>query len=158
MTQQNCSRCGEFLARPLPENAYYVTHSDFAEREPTTVFVGIKLTPKLKQHVDALDRILDLSRDEIAATITHPDAPDRIEYTWGRTEADDGTVTANILETTFRMDAFEEVEVDSPQVVHGDNDIVRVEERTEHREVQKTGVVCPDCRKTDDEVHWGPDA
>ena len=155
---QTCSRCETELARPLPENAYYVTHTDFTSVEPTPVYIGIKLTPRVKQNVRALNRLLNISREEIAVNITHPDAPETIEYTYGRTESEDGTITANIKEAPFSVDTFEEVEVESPQAVHDDPDIVRVEQRIEEREVQKTGVVCPDCVKPDeDDIHWGPD-
>lgn len=159
----HCSRCDTELHQPVEAHANYVLAEDFIEEESYTLHVGFALTDLGRDRLDDLDALLeDRTRDDIAAALAAPDAPNTIEVPDGTEiiEEEGGeTETAATTEVGFfARGMFEEVAVDSPEVVKEDNAVVRVETHEATTQRQKTGLVCPSCTDADDDIIWGPDA
>lgn len=143
--QPRCSRCGEFIPRPITENAYYVKHKDFAEVEEVPYFVGQAHTQSSSNKCNALANSLGIDFEEASALAASPMSGEAVE---------NADKKINIPSNSI----FEEVRVPGPAVVKEENNIVRVEERVEEQEVIKTGLVCTDDHKPDeDTVLWGPE-
>lgn len=165
-TERTCSRCGDSIARPVAEHAnYVVSASDFVEAEPQEVHYAMRHTDKTTARLDALvEAVPNKSREMLGAEMADERAPDIIEVPDGtkRVENDDGswTETAARREVQFSVpnSEFEHVEVDDPHIVSQREDVARVYTQVEERDVQKTGLVCPDCVKDSDEIAWGVNA
>lgn len=162
MTDKNCSRCGKTLVEPITENANYVIHDDFVEEEDTEVYYAYNHTPETIHAVAVAERDIKRNFDAIAAEMAHPNADKKRTVTVGteRIENDDGTFieTAKKKEIGFSIpvNKFDKQEVDTPEMVKTD-DVAFVETKIEKRPVQKTGLVCRNDVKADDEILWGPD-
>jgi hypothetical protein len=169
MTEQTCSRCGKTLFQPIQERANYVVHEDFVEEEDKEVHYAMKHT---RDTVHAVAKVQYETEkgdgptrdfDELASEMAKPGADEKraITVDTERKEFDDGTFveTARQKEVPFSipLEEFEEEESDTPERIK-DDDVALVRTTTEKRPVQKTGLVCRDCTKDDDEIIWGPDA
>lgn len=152
------------VERNVQNNLNYVRSDDFAEPEPVEVFYGMVHTDETLAELDRIDNIIEeRGRQALAAEAARPDADEYIEYTTGteRQELDDGTVveTAKKEKVKFSIpvEKFRHIEVDTPNVVQERDDVAITYTNVEERDVQKTGLVCPDCLKDDDVLIWGPD-
>lgn len=160
-----CSRCSDDLEPPVEAAANYVTANDFVEPEPVEVVYGLRHTDETKQHLHELAaEFPNRDRQALAAEMAHPNAPATREVAQGTkvVENDDGSTveTADTKEVDFSIpvEQFEKVEVDDPHIpTYNDNFALTLTE-VEEREVQKTGLVCPDCTRPGDDIMWGPDA
>lgn len=159
-----CFRCNDDIPRPVQEHANYVHATDTVESEQREVVYGLQHSELSLRRLDFLDRQLDRDRAAISAEISMPNAPDRVTVSKGSkiVQNPDGSQveTADEREIGFSVpqDQFTEVPLDSPEEVHGREDLARAFGRVEEVEVQKTGLVCPDCSKDTDNVIWGPAA
>lgn len=163
MTENTCSRCGGSISRPLHAHSNYVTHADFIESEDTEVHYALKHTPATRKKVKQLVEETERDFNALAAEVAHPNADATRVITVGteRKENPDGTFveTAKKKEIEFSIpqEKFEKVEVETPQESHRD-DVALITTEIEQRDVQKTGLVCPDCVKDDDAIIWGESA
>lgn len=162
--ERTCSRCDHTIDRPIQKNANYAIHTDFAEPEQREVHYAMVHTEETMAELDRVDKALpERSRESLSAEQASPHAPEKVEVSTGTEviERDDGgTVeTAKSDEITFSvpMGKYDHVEVADPEIVKESEEVARVYTQYEEREVQKTGLVCPDCVKDDDQILWGPD-
>lgn len=159
-----CSRCDHELEEPLPENADYVIHTDFEEEEEVEVHYALQHTPTTTDAVQHIAEETGRGFHELAAAMARPNAPDTKVMTVGlhREENDDGSFveTAQKKEFDFSIPEpeFEKVKVDTPERIK-DKNVAYVKTVREQRPVQKTGLVCCDCCKpNEDDIIWGPDS
>lgn len=162
MSDRTCSRCGTSISDPVTANANYVVHDDFVEEEAKEVHYALRHTPQTKQKVQKVADETGRDFDAVAAEMAHPDAPAERDVTVGteRKEHDDGTFveTAKMktMDFSIPLDEFDREEVDTPEEIKRD-DTALVTTNVEQRPVQKTGLICRNCVKDDDQIIWGPD-
>lgn len=157
-----CFRCGTSIAQPVTSNADYVIGEDTVETEEREAFYAMKHTDETWARLEEVaEKFPNRDKQALAAEMAHPDADDTREADRGheRVENDDGSFvqTAVTEEVSFSVpvDDFDHVEVDTPNVVQDDPDVAFTYTVYEEREVTKTGLVCPDCTRDDDEIIWG---
>lgn len=120
-----CYRCGKKIDTPDDHNADYVIASDAVVRESREVFVA------LKHNQATLEKQAKIQEKNLDGTPKYP----------GLTIADD---------------EYDEVEVPSIEASKSiGEDLVRVEARIKDKDIQKTGIICPDCYRDADFVIWG---
>lgn len=159
---RHCMRCGGEFGQPIETVANYIRGEDTKEEEPQEVVYGMMHTEETLEELDRLDgELVDRDRQAISAESARPGAPLTIEITdeeQKRIDEEDGsfveTATAKEIDFSIPVDEFNHVEVESPNVVQHDDMIALTYSNVEEREVQKTGLVCLDCVRDDDEVIW----
>lgn len=160
-----CNRCGRTTEKQVEQEMNYIRASDFAEPEPVEVHYGMMHTEETLKELDRLDeRFVERDRQALSAEAANPEAPALVKHA-AETELVEGeeggeVETAKVEEVEFSIPAekFDHVEIDSPNEVQDDDLLAYTYTLVEERDVQKTGLACPDCLKDDDEVIWGPDA
>lgn len=165
MQTRQCADCGHDLTRPHEQHANYVTSPRFSDTEPVEVTYALTHTSETRTHLNQLAaRLPERDEQALAAEIAHPDAPATIEVDAGRETvtnengAQIETRAVEEVEFSLPMDAFEQVEIDTPNAVQDDADIAFTYTTTEPREVEKTGLCCSDCTDSEqDTILWGVD-
>jgi len=149
--EQKCTRCGfDNYDEPIENNANYVQGADMVESRPNTVMFALK-------HTELTRTIRDRLVDNWSMNITQANramAAKNDQYLKKTTESDDGTEQVIFDHTDLSDDDFERVETNRPITPEEDAEIVKTVEETAQKEVQKTGIVCPDCVKDTDVVIW----
>jgi hypothetical protein len=120
-----CFRCGKAINTPDGTNADYVVGSDMVAREPREVLVA------LKHNQATLAK--EAKRKE-----TNPDGS--LKYP----------------ELAIADSEYDAVEIPNIEVSKAiGEDLVKVIVEVREKDVQKTGIVCPDCYQDTDFVIWG---
>jgi hypothetical protein len=119
-------------------------------------------TEKTRERLEGVASKLDKDKQTVAAEMAHPGAPEEIEVSNGtKIKENDGGITETADTETIKYsipeNMFDHVPVETPEVVKQDENIVFSYTVEEEKEVEKTGLVCPDCTKEDDEIIWGVD-
>lgn len=120
-----CFRCGKEIDTPSSSNADYVIANDTVVREPREVFFA------LKHNQATLDKQAKIDERNPDGSPKYPDL---------------------VIEDD-EYDAVEIPNVETSKIIGEDLAKVVVEERDV--DVQKTGIICPDCFKPTDFVIWG---
>lgn len=159
-----CFRCDDKLNRPHAEYANYIQGTDTTSVEKREGVYAMYHTKETKKELNKLcEKLPERDRQALAAEMAHPEAPDTIETTNGTeiVENEGGaTETAAMEEIRFSIDEklFRHVHIDSPNVVQDDDEVAFTYSILQDTEVQKTGLVCRDCvRPNEDEIIWGAD-
>ena len=149
----SCSRCEEQLTKPIRQNANYVIASDFAEPTEVETVYGLFHTEETRSELDRLcSEFPERDRQTLAAEMANPDAE---EF---RTVRTDGDEEPREVEFSVPTEKFDWKEIDSANEVQVNDDCALSYHTVEERDVQKTGLVCPECAKDSDEVIWGVDS
>jgi len=163
MTENTCSRCGSSIKKPVEKFANYCTHEDFTETEPVEVNYALRHTDETLKELDRVAAAIpERDRQALAAEMAHPDAPEEVEVGDGvKTIKSEGgeteTHTTRTEKFSIPVEKYEQVEVTDPNAEIQKDEVAIVLRAVEDRDVQKTGLVCSDCTKDDDEIIWGPD-
>ena len=129
-----CFRCQKQIDTPNASNADYIIAMDTVAKEPRETLVA------LKHNQDTLKKQVRMLETEIYLL---PDGSEskRIKY-------------PNL---TIADNEYDRVEVPSIQEARKNisEDLVKVIVEIQEKDIQKTGVVCPDCYKSTDTIIWG---
>lgn len=130
----NCFRCGKEIDTPGNTNADYVIADDMVVKEPRETFFALKHNQATLAKASKMrETKVYLDADDIteATELKYPDlAIDDSEY-----------------------DAVEIPSVEASKVIG--EDLIRVVVEVKEKDIQKTGIICPDCYKPTDTVIWG---
>lgn len=134
-----CHRCGEEIDSPNETNADYVIASDTIVREPTEVFIALKHNQATLQK--ASDIIAQWRKDTAKIRELLPDERPTPEF----------------IVSQFQDNEFDAAEVPSVFAAHEQfgEDLFKVTVEVREKDIQKTGIVCPDCYRPNDFVIWG---
>lgn len=129
-----CIRCGKGINSPNSSNADYVIADEFIVKERIPKYVTI---PKTQDEIDSGMKSL---RDtlEVYRVIASTYEADKIEPRGITVE-----------------DVYGEIEAIEEEIAIGVNPDKTIVMRGKLEDVQKTGVVCPDCYEPTDTVIWG---
>ena len=121
-----CCPCGKKIREPNASNADYIIATDTVVREPVEVLIA------LKHNQATLDKVAKMKVGDI-----------------------DGT--SKIAELLINDNEYDAVEVESIKAAHQSigEDLVKVVAEVREKDIQKTGIICPDCYKPTDSVIWG---
>lgn len=129
-----CFRCQKEIESPDNKNADYIIAKDTKKKEPVDVLVALKhnqatlaKAAKIKEKETYLadDGVTERHRPKYPGLKIEESEYDRVE-----------------VPTATAARAFGE-------------DLVKVVAKIEERDIQKTGVICPDCYRPTDFVIWG---
>lgn len=116
---------------------------------------------KNADYIMAQDTIVKEPRDTLRALVHNP-ATRAIEVRMAMTEEyfDDDGVTVLTRKKfpglAIPDSVYDAIEVDSPKSARAyGNNLVRVSVTVEDKNIQKTGIICPDCYRPSDFVIWG---
>lgn len=129
-----CFRDGKKIDSPNDKNADYIIANDTIVKEPRDTLRALVHNPVTRNIEVRMAMTEDyLSADGIT-TLTRPKFPG----------------------LTIPDSAYDAIEVDSPKVAHAyGHNLVKVVATVEDKDIQKTGVICPDCYRPSDFVIWG---
>ena len=130
-----CFRCGKELNSPDASNADYITASDTIVKEPREVLVALK-----HNQVTRAKRAKIIEDNTVTL-----DTGERIPP------------TEDFISNQFQDDEFDTEEVSTlaaAQKQFGEN-LVKVVPEVREKDVQKTGIICPDCYRDTDFLIWG---
>ncbi len=129
-----CFRCGKEINTPNASNADYIIAQDTIVREPIDVLIALKHNQATLAKVAKIKETETYLDDDGITELSRPKYPgltiDESEY-----------------------DGVEVPDVKSAQSIG--EDLVKVVSRVEDRDIQKTGIICPDDYKAADFVIWG---
>ena len=126
-----CFRCNKKIDTPDASNADYIMAQDTIVREPREVLAA------LKHNQATLAKVDEIKLEETTKGNPSP--------------------TEDLIRSKFRdneYDAMEVPDVATAQRQFGE-DLVKVIAKVEEKDIQKTGIICPDCYKDTDFVIWG---
>lgn len=129
-----CFRCGKNIDTPNSSNADYIIALDTIIKEPGEVLVALKhnkITLAKQAKMTEIETYLD---GDGITELTRPKYPDL-------------TIEDN------EYDAVEIPDFEASKSLGGD--LIRVVVEIKEKDIQKTGIVCPDCYKDTDFVIWG---
>lgn len=121
----NCFRCGKKLDTPNEKNADYVRAQDTIVKEPRGVLIALK-------HNEAT--LAKLAQMEEIDGEGNPKYPD-------------------VVVNDNEYDALEIPSIEASKSI-GEG-LVKVVAEIREKDIQKTGVICPDCHQDADFVIWG---
>lgn len=126
-----CFRCGKKINTPDSSNADYIMAEDTKAKEPRNIFVA------LKHNQTTLAKVERVKQDDTKRK-GHPP-------------------TEDFIRNKFKDSEYTPVEVPSMEVATKaiGEDLVKVVVETREKDIQKTGIICPDCHKETDFVIWG---
>ncbi len=120
-----CIRCGKEIDTPDSTNADYVIASDMVTKEPRAVVLAFKHN---QATLDKQAKMTELNPD---GSLKYPDM-------------------------AIDIDEYDVVEVPSIEAAKAlSEDLVKVVTEINERDVQKTGIICPECYRSTDFVIWG---
>ena len=120
-----CFRCGKEIDTPDASNADYIMAGDTMVKEPRGVLFA------LKHNLATLAKQAKISELNSDGTRKYPD----------------------IAIADSEYDAIEIPNIEASRAV-GEN-LAKVVAKVEEKDIQKTGIICPDCYKPTDFVIWG---
>ena len=120
-----CFRCGKQIDTPASSNADYVIASDIVVIEPREVLIA------LKHNRATLEKAAKMKELNLDGSLKYPDL--------------------------FISDnEYDEVEIPSFQANKAiGEDLVKVIAEIRDKDIQKTGIICPECYRDTDFVIWG---
>lgn len=120
-----CFRCGKEIDTPDSSNADYVIANDMVAREPVEVLVALKHN---QATLTKRKRMLEL--DEAG----NPKYPD----------------------LAVADNEYDAIEIPNFEASKGiGEDLVKVVAEIREKDIQKSGIICPDCYRDTDFVIWG---
>ena len=120
-----CFRCGKQIDTPDSFNADYVIASDIVVIEPREVLIA------LKHNQATLEKVAKMKELNLDGSLKYPNL-------------------------SIPDNEYDEVEIPSFQASKAiGEDLVKVIVEIRDKDIQKTGVICPDCYKPTDTVIWG---
>lgn len=150
-----CFRCGKEIDTPDDKNADYIMAEDTIKKEPREVFVALKhnqttltkVADVIKQWRIKQQQIIEEA--QLAPDILPEDKPSDL--------SPDAKPTKDFIYNQLQdseYDAVEVINVAAAQRQFGE-DLVKVIAEVRQKDIQKTGVICPECYKLTDTVIWG---
>jgi hypothetical protein len=152
----DCYRCGESVQNPVEQHGAYVEGDDMAVSETTEVTEAVVQTDETRNALQSLqsNHYPNSSLDTLERAVVS--STDLISYL-GVPLADPANDVAvredNAKAAAPAVADFDRVEI--PDVADAPEGTVKVERKTVTRDVQKRGVVCPDCMQDADTILWG---
>lgn len=131
-----CYRCNKKIDTPSNSNADYVIADDTVVREPRETLIA------LKHNQATLDKRAKMVETEsIIDSETHEEIGRKLKYPNLKIEESE----------------YDEVAVSSVKEANQTigEDLVKVKAETREKDIQKTGIICPDCYRGTDFVIWG---
>jgi len=130
-----CFRCGKEIDSPNNTNADYVIADDTIVREPRDTLFAIKHNQATLAKKTLMMKTKTVINPETSQEYERPEYPDlKIgDNEYDREEIPDFTASRNIPS----------------------EDLIKVVVEIREKDIQKTGIICPDCYKDTDFVIWG---
>jgi len=129
-----CFRCGKGIDTPDDTKADYIIASDTVAKESREVLFA------LKHNEATLTKVQKILKEYTITTDSGEKVPPAEDF----------------IRNQFRDDEYDAVEVPSINAAKAlGRDLVKVIVAVIERDVQKTGIICPDCFRTTDLVIWG---
>lgn len=129
-----CFRCGKEIDTPDSSNADYVIADDMVVKEPRGVLIALKHNQATLAK-EAKIKEVETSLDTDGVTeLTRPKYPDLV-----------------IADSEY--DAIEIPNIEASKAFG--EDLVKVVAEVREKNIQKTGVICPECYRDTDKVIWG---
>ncbi len=129
-----CFRCNRLLESPNSSNADYIIAKDTIVKEPREVLVALKhnIATRVKRDAIIAEKTITLdTREKVPPT-------------------------EDFIRGQFEDDEYDTVEVpDIPTAQHLGKDLVKVVVESRQKDIQKTGIICPECYRPTDFVIWG---
>lgn len=150
-----CFRCGKEIDTPNSSNADYVIAQDTIAREPRDVLIALKHNQATLEKVDNIIEQWRLEEaQEVKEAQLNPDIPLEDK------PADlspDAKPTEDFIRSQFQDSEYDALEVPDVVTAQGQfgEDLVKVIAGVREKDIQKTGIICPDCYKPTDTVIWG---
>lgn len=162
MTTRHCSRCECDLTRPHAEHCNYVRATDFEEAASRKTYHALIHTPETRARVERVADATGRDFTELSAEMARPKAKQTIRIPKGQEMTEQGNTLIQThafeeLEFSIPLGEFETERVESPSAQDRD-EVAYVYEAEDETPVVKTGLVCPDCTTSDDEILWGVNA
>lgn len=131
-----CFRCRKLIYTPNGTNADYVIADDMIAREPREVLIALRHnedTRRKEAMMKEIEPVYDPESHEVTGErLKYPDLTiDDSEY--------DRTEVSSIKEANENIGT----------------DLVKVSAEVREKDIQKTGIVCPDCYRPTDFLIWG---
>ena len=159
MTERTCFRCDGRIGRPIAKHANYITAEDTKTVETVKRIAAVKHTGETKALRDFIVNESGLNATQANMAIARRDeaylrrpteqVPEHVAERWQDKEL------PGIDGTPIGLDDFNVEHVPKPIKPENDADVVQNIEIEEEIEVEKTGLVCPDCTDKDDKIIWG---
>jgi len=130
-----CFRCGKELDRPDASNADYIIAEDTIVREPRETLIALKHNQATLTKLAMMNEIETYLAEDGVTELTRPKYPD-----------------LQIADNEY--DAVEVTSVEAAKQSFGE-DLVKVIVEIREKDIQKTGIICPDCYRDTDFVIWG---
>ncbi len=129
-----CFRCGKEIDTPDASNADYVITEDTVSREPREVLIALKHNQAtLAKEARMAETKTYLAEDGVSE-LTRPKYP--------------GLVIAD--------SEYAQIEIPNIEASRSiGEDLVKVIAEVKEKDIQKTGIICPNCYKDTDFVIWG---
>lgn len=129
-----CLRCPKEIVHPDSSNADYIIAQDTVAREPREILFALKHNQATLAKTAKMKETETYLADDGVTKLTRLKYPD-----------------LKIADSEYAR-----VEVPYMEAAKGiGEDLVKVIARVEERDIQKTGIICPDCYKPTDFVIWG---
>ncbi|MBA7566416.1 hypothetical protein ES708_08107 [subsurface metagenome] len=129
-----CFRCNKEIDTPDDSNADYIMASDTIAKEPREVLVALKHNQK------TLAKRAKIITDNTVTSDTREKIPP----------------TEDFIRNQFTDNEYDAVEIPNIEASKAfGEDLAKVVVETREKDIQKTGVICPDCHKPADFVIWG---
>ena len=137
-----CFRDGKEINTPDSSNADYVIADDTVVREPREVIIALKYneaTRAKKAMMEETTPLLDTSGLPVLSETGNP------------------ILTAKYPDLVIDEDEYDALEVSSIREAELEflSDLIKVKGDIRFKDIQKTGIICPDCYKPTDFVIWG---
>lgn len=120
-----CYRCGKILDSPDSSNADYIMAQDTIVREPRETLIA------LKHNQATLDKQAKMKEVDAEGSFKYPE----------------------LAISDSEYDAIEIPDVRASQAFG--EDLVKVIAEVREKDIQKTGIICPECYRDTDFVIWG---
>jgi len=148
--KQECSRCSDDIVKPIVKNSNYVRSNDFAVDEEIVKCNGWILSDSLVDRRDNLKEELDKTTAQINGYLEVIARQFSIDD-----ELEEVTQVVFGEEIAVNRDEFNVNIYESPGDARREDECVHTNEKRVTETIVKTGVICPDCYKEDDELIWG---
>lgn len=129
-----CFRCGKEIESPDAVNADYIIAQDTIVREPRETLIALKHNQAtLAKQAEMKETETYLAEDGVTELI-------RLKY-------------PDLTIDDKECDTVEIPNIEAAKAIG--EDLVKVVVEMKDKDIQKTGIICPDCYKETDQVIWG---
>ena len=128
-----CFRCGKEIDTPDSSNADYVIAEDTKAKEPREVLFA------LVHNQATLAKRAEIIKENTVTLDTGEKTPP----------------TEDFIRSKFADDEYDAIEIPDVKASESIKDLVKVVAQVREVDIQKTGIICPDCYKSADFVIWG---